>query len=465
MTPEKLAKLTPAERERYEMWEAHTEQLRAGGAAVDPRLVGKALMGPAGEVTSGLVKRPKTEPIKDPAGWERTMRAELAPRDAARRPYLSSQRPPLRISRIVTRGKTQAEDVTKHLAACGLAGRPDLVYGLYRVPDRIRPSAGPEGRRVVEWDIVHAATAPLPPADAPADVYFDAEATWVARRIGEPSILDEDLALAYLIAGGHRPGADARRRAPRHDRPARRRQRGLRLAHGRPGARRPRLPPAQRRRKRRGRHGRRRTARPPAGRARRHPRRAHQLGRDRPGRPPRAPAAPAPPVAVPLPAADAPGAAARPPRDRRDRAAGQLRRAGHLRPPARPDAANQHPHGHPAHHRRRRDAVRRRQGPRAHARRRLPGHHLPGLAPPTPRAASAGPRTRRRSSKRTWSARSIRAARCPPATTAAGSSSARSTRSSTSWTSSIPTPRTSPCSTRRATAGRPRFRSGYSTLQ
>jgi len=205
MTPEKLAKLTPAERERYEMWEAHTEQLRAGGAAVDPRLVGKALMGPAGEVTSGLVKRPKTERIQDPAEWERTMRAELGPRDAARQPYLSSQRPPLRISRIVTRGKTQAEDVTKHLAACGLAARPDLVYGLYRVPDRIRPSAGPEGRRVVEWDIVHAATAPLPPADAPADVYFDAEATWVARRIGEPSILDEDLALAYLTQAGIGP--------------------------------------------------------------------------------------------------------------------------------------------------------------------------------------------------------------------------------------------------------------------
>ena len=151
MTPEKLAKLTPAERERYEMWEAHTEQLRAGGATVDPRLVGKALMGPAGEAMSGLVKRPKTERIKDPAEWERVMRAEQAPRDAARQPYLSPQRPPLRISRIVTRGKTQAEDVAKHLAACGLAARPDLVYGLYRVPDRIRPSAGAEraaGRRV-----------------------------------------------------------------------------------------------------------------------------------------------------------------------------------------------------------------------------------------------------------------------------------------------------------------------------
>ena len=58
---------------------------------------------------------------------------------------------------------------------------------------------------MVEWDIVHAATEPLPPADAPADIYFDAEATWVARRIGEPSVLDEDLALAYLAQAGIGP--------------------------------------------------------------------------------------------------------------------------------------------------------------------------------------------------------------------------------------------------------------------
>ena len=133
------------------------------------------------------------------------MRAQLAPRDVAREPYLAGERPPLRISRIAVRGKTQAKEVADHLAACGLAARPDLVYGLYRVPDRIRPSAGPEGPRVVEWDIVHAATAPLPLAQAPTDVYFDAEATWVARGIGEPSVLDEDLALAYLTQAGIGP--------------------------------------------------------------------------------------------------------------------------------------------------------------------------------------------------------------------------------------------------------------------
>ena len=97
-----------------------------------------------------------------------------------------------------------------------LAARPDLVYGLYRVPDRIRPSAGPggaEGGRVGHRARGDRACSRAP--SAPTDIYFDAEATWVARRIGEPSVLDEDLALAYLDAGGDRPGADARHRPPR----------------------------------------------------------------------------------------------------------------------------------------------------------------------------------------------------------------------------------------------------------
>ena len=153
----------------------------------------------------GIEKVPGRDRIEDPAEWERVMRAEHALRDAAREPYLAPDRSPLRISRVATRGGTQGLQVAEHLAACGLAGRPELVYGVYRVPDRIRPSAGPEKGRVVEWDVVHAATEPLAPAEAPADVYFDAGDTWVARRIGEPSILDEDLALAYLRHAGIGP--------------------------------------------------------------------------------------------------------------------------------------------------------------------------------------------------------------------------------------------------------------------
>jgi hypothetical protein len=170
------------------------------------QLAGQALQGPAGRHVAGVEKAPDAQRrIEDPAEWERVMRAELAPRAAAREPYLAPARSPLRISRIVTRGATQGEEVAAHLAACGLAGRPEEVYGVYRVPDRIRPSAGAEKGRVVEWDVVHAATEPLGRAEVPADVYFDARTTWVARGIGEPRPLDEDLAVAYLAGAGIGP--------------------------------------------------------------------------------------------------------------------------------------------------------------------------------------------------------------------------------------------------------------------
>ena len=174
--------------------------------AAEATLAMQPLQGPAGRHLAGVEKAPDAQPrIEDPAEWERVMRAELDARDAAREPYLAPERPPLRISRFVTRGGTQAREVAEHLAACGLAGSPELVYGASRVPDRIRPSAGHERKRVVEWDVVHAATSPLPPAELPADVDFDARATRVARRAGEPLPLDEDLALAFLAGAGIGP--------------------------------------------------------------------------------------------------------------------------------------------------------------------------------------------------------------------------------------------------------------------
>ncbi len=184
------------------------KQIYDTGAAqsAEAMLSMQALQGPAGRHIAGVEKAPEPAPrIEDPVEWERVMRAELDVRDAAREPYLAPDRPPLRISRFVTRGATQGQEVAEHLAACGLAGNPELVYGVYRVPDRIRPSAGAEKSRVVEWDVVHAATPPLPPAEAPADVYFDARTRWVERAIGEPRPLDEDLALAYLAAAGIGP--------------------------------------------------------------------------------------------------------------------------------------------------------------------------------------------------------------------------------------------------------------------
>ena len=45
---------------------------------------------------------------------------------------------------------------------------------------------------------MHAATGSLPPAESPADAYFDAATRWVERRVGDTGVFDEDLALAYL---------------------------------------------------------------------------------------------------------------------------------------------------------------------------------------------------------------------------------------------------------------------------
>jgi hypothetical protein len=204
MTEDHLAKLTPEQRASYDAAVAQATQLQpvqaSSSASAGP------LGGAAGAVSQGATKYPKVpEPVEDPAEWERLMSSERAARDAARMPYRAATASPVRISRVATRGESQAEEVAAHLAATGLAARPELVYGLYRVPDRIRPSAGRERRRVVEWDVVHAATEPLTPAAAAVDVYFDAQTAWVAREIGAPRVMDEELALAYLQRAGIGP--------------------------------------------------------------------------------------------------------------------------------------------------------------------------------------------------------------------------------------------------------------------
>jgi hypothetical protein len=129
---------------------------------------------------------------------------ERGQRDAARAPYLAPDRWPIAISRVATRGKTQVDEVLAFLRSSGLGARPDLVYGVYRVPDRISPAITPssEAGRVVEWDIVHS-DLPDAPTDAPVSAaYFPAGEHWVARRKGEPSVLDEDLGQAYLARAG-----------------------------------------------------------------------------------------------------------------------------------------------------------------------------------------------------------------------------------------------------------------------
>ena len=144
-----------------------------------------------------------------PAPVDRSQQIDIerAARDAARRPYLAEHRPPVVFSRLATRSKTQIEEVTAYLASSGLAARPDLVYGLYRVPDHISPgSFRGDGGRVVEWDIVHAAPSGVAPSTTtPVAVWFDGGERWVDRRIGEPAVADEELALAYLAAAGVGP--------------------------------------------------------------------------------------------------------------------------------------------------------------------------------------------------------------------------------------------------------------------
>jgi hypothetical protein len=111
--------------------------------------------------------------IKDPEQRRLIVEGERAARAAARRPYLAPDRITPVLSRIATRGGAQFEDLATYLAQSGLAARPELVFGVYRVPDRLDPKMpGSESGRVVEWDIVHAPTPPLPAAGVPHRVSF-----------------------------------------------------------------------------------------------------------------------------------------------------------------------------------------------------------------------------------------------------------------------------------------------------
>ena len=145
-------------------------------------------------------------PDLEPAQRNHVEQGERAARDAARRPYLAENRTTPVLTRIATRGGNQFEDLAGYLAGSGLAARPELVFGVYRVPDRLDPKMpGSESGRVVEWDIVHAPTPTLPPAGVPQRVRFDGEARWVRRRKGDPAVLDEELALAWIAAAGIQP--------------------------------------------------------------------------------------------------------------------------------------------------------------------------------------------------------------------------------------------------------------------
>ena len=205
---EAVAKLSPAERERYDAWQDRTAAINAGASPDDlgdARLLGKVLQGPAGEAMHGVTKAPKQrDAIEDPDAWERQRMAERAARDAIRAQYLSPARRPVRITRVATQRKSQAREVAAFLGARGLSARPDLVYGAYRVPDLISPGRL-GGEDVIEWDVVHAAEGDLAPAQPPAVLWLDARDVLVLRAAGEPAPLDEDLALDILARAGVGP--------------------------------------------------------------------------------------------------------------------------------------------------------------------------------------------------------------------------------------------------------------------
>jgi hypothetical protein len=124
-------------------------------------------------------------PDLDPEQRRLIVESERAARGNARRPYLAPDRTTPVLTRIATRGNTQFDDLADHLAQSGLAARPDLVFGVYRVPDRLDPKMpGSEAGQVVEWDIVHTGVhAPNPGARSsapPGRVRFDGEARWSA---------------------------------------------------------------------------------------------------------------------------------------------------------------------------------------------------------------------------------------------------------------------------------------------
>lgn len=205
-----VAKLSPAEREHYEMWEARGEAARAGATDAelgDPRLTGKILQGPAGEILHGVRKAPPRPPeIEDPAAWDLQAHREHAARDEARAPYLAPERSPVRITRVAATESSQLHEVCAYLGSTGLASRPDLVYGAACVPDLIEGGRiKPFGSRFVEWDIVHAAERELGPTDPAAAVTLSADRAYAARGVGEPSPLDEDVALALLERAGLDP--------------------------------------------------------------------------------------------------------------------------------------------------------------------------------------------------------------------------------------------------------------------
>ena len=169
--------------------------------------VGETFDDRAGTIDPGLgadMNRPPPE-LEDPAERARVAAAERAARDQARAAYLAAAPPAVAFTRFATTGRTQLDEVKEQLRATGLAAAPERVFGVYRVPDRYDLNRNSETRARVEWEIVHAPGALPPAADDIQISSFSRAGHWVARRFGEPAVLDEDLAGTLCARAGLEP--------------------------------------------------------------------------------------------------------------------------------------------------------------------------------------------------------------------------------------------------------------------
>jgi len=240
-TEEQLAAMTPEQREAVLERQAMVQEAMASAAEQSRELqagmlAAKPVQGPAGEflypelaadpmvyasmspkdllghsvqqMKEGLRGGPALPemPQLDPAQRAARHAEEVATRVAARRPYLPETAVPVQSHRIGATARDAVQTLAQHLGATGLTARPDLVYGVHQVPDHIGVGfLQTEKKRYVEWEIVHAPLPALAPSAAAASAFFGAEQQWVGRRTGDPSVLDEDLGLAWLAGADVAP--------------------------------------------------------------------------------------------------------------------------------------------------------------------------------------------------------------------------------------------------------------------
>ena len=137
--------------------------------------------------------------LEDPAQREQWAADERAAREEARASYLAATKLAVERARFATTGRTQLEEVTERLKGFD----PARVYGVYRVPDRYDLERNNENKARVEWEIAHA-----PGAAGSSEVHlaaFNRADHWAVRRLGEPSVLDEDVAGALAASARLEP--------------------------------------------------------------------------------------------------------------------------------------------------------------------------------------------------------------------------------------------------------------------